>query len=312
MDQLYDNLKKFGQVKLNESMSKHTTFRIGGKARYFVIVEETEKLVELLRFLDGEGEKYFIIGGGSNLLVSDDEYEGVVIKVHSSQFRVQSDVIELDAGVFLSKAVSLATENGLSGLEWAVGVPGTVGGAVYGNAGAFRGSMQDVVWEVDVYQNGEVVTLNKEECDFGYRQSIFKKEKLVVLTARLKLAPKDKQLVMAETTKTLIERMSKKFPTEPSAGCFFKNVPLGEFKGDKKELPEKFLEINILPVAWLIEQSGMKGVSVGGAEMASTHSNYLINKEQATAKDVLRLVEKVKEKVYNKFGVEIEEEVQIL
>lgn len=174
MDELYAKLKEFGRVRANEVMRKHTTFQIGGAVQFLVEVTETEKLVGLLDYLTDEGVPYFILGGGSNLLWTDENFEGVVIKVKTSKFQVKDNIIEAEAGVQLPLVVNLATQNGLAGVEWAVGIPGTIGGATRGNAGAMGQDMSKSVFKAQVWRVGEVVELNNQECGFVYRGSSFK------------------------------------------------------------------------------------------------------------------------------------------
>ncbi len=264
MDELYTKLKTFGKVKLNEPMSKHTTFKIGGPARYFVIVEETEKLVELLNYLSGEGIAYYILGGGSNILFQDDEYDGVVIQVRSHKSEVISQTIEVDGGVSLGVVMGLAMQNSLSGLEWSAGIPGTVGGAVRGNAGAFGQATADVLDRVKVWKDGEVVEMSKDECQFVYRGSIFKENKnLVVLRVWFKLKKADKAEVLKKTQEIINARKGK-YPIYPSAGCFFTNIAIENWPGDKSELPPLFVERGKVPAGWVIDQLDFKGKELGG------------------------------------------------
>lgn len=311
MQELYQQLKEFGHVKLNEPLSKHTTFKIGGKAQFFVIVEETEKLIGLLDYLSGEGINYYILGGGSNLLFSDNEFEGVVIKVKSIKYKVESDVIEVEAGVVLAKLLNEATHNELTGLEWAAGVPGTVGGAVRGNAGAMGHDMAEVVEKVEVWRNGEVIELNKAECGFSYRESAFKKNTDVILRVWSKLAKGDKAEIL-KLVQGYLKQRTGRYPNSPSAGSFFKNIDLKNWPGNIKELPELFQVRGKVPAGWLIEQAGMKGFSVGGAKVSDEHGNFIISFDSATQHDILTLIESLKEKVYNKYGVELEPEVEVV
>ncbi|OGH84751.1 MAG: UDP-N-acetylenolpyruvoylglucosamine reductase [Candidatus Magasanikbacteria bacterium RIFOXYA2_FULL_44_8] len=311
MDSLYKQLKNFGAVKINVPMSKHTTFNIGGPAHLYVVVEETTKLVGLLNFLSGEGVMYFILGGGSNLLFADDEYEGTVIKIATDKIAASGDTIIVDAGVALGAVVNLATQNSLAGLEWAAGIPGTVGGAVRGNAGAFGGATADSLEKIIVWRDGEVLELAPSECEFGYRDSAFKHNEDVILSAVFKMVVGDKQKILAKFQENVKYR-STRFPPYPCAGSFFKNLDLANYVGDKSILPEKFLQVGKVGAAWFIEQAGMKGSAHGGAKVSDEHANFIVNWNNATQSDVLIVVEKVKEAVYNKFGVELEPEVQIV
>jgi UDP-N-acetylmuramate dehydrogenase len=326
MSDLYQQLKTFGKVKTNELMSKHTTFQIGGPARFFVIVEETEKLVALLNFLSGEGVDYVVVGAGSNLLFQDEEFNGVIIKLqisncpdvkygipHCHRDRLQNNnVIEANAGTLLASVLDETMKSGFTGMEWAAGVPGTVGGAIRGNAGAYGGSTSDNLLKVEIWENGEVKELTKEECDFNYRGSYFKDNPgAIVLRAWFRFKQGDKAAIIAKV-QDYLQRRKSRFPSFPSAGCFFTNIKLDKWPGDKSILLPEFFEIGEVPVGWIIEQVGCKGLRVGGAMVSDQHCNFIINVDNATQADILNLVEQVKEKVYNKFGVELQHEVKIV
>ena len=311
MQELYKKLKDFGKVRLNKTMDKQTTFRIGGPVFALIEIDETEKLVKLLDFLRGENQEYFILGSGSNLLWKDDEYEGVVVKIKTKNLKVENDVVEVDAGVPLAQLVNTATQNELKGMEWGAGIPGTVGGAVRGNAGAFGGAIADTLETVKVYRDGEVIELKVDDCDFGYRESIFKQNTDVILSAKIKLEKSDKQKILSQVQEYLKYR-SGRFAPHPSAGSFFKNLPLSVWEKDKKILPPKFLEINKIAAGWLVDEVKMRGSEVGGAKVSDEHANFIVNFNLSTQKDVLDLIEDIKVKVYNKYGVELEEEVQII
>ena len=312
MQEFFKQLKKFGKVKLNEKMEKHTTFKIGGVAQFFVIVDDNESLVNLLNFLSGEGVNFKIISGGSNMLFPDEEFEGVVIKVQSQNLSVNGQTIESDAGVLLSSVVSAAVKNSLSGLEWAAGIPGTIGGAVRGNAGAYGLDTGRSVEKVEIWQDGEVKILSAQECGFSYRSSLIKKTPgMIVLRAWFKLNLGDKKEIMKKIQENISSRNGK-YPPFPSAGCFFTNVKLEKWPGETKDLPALFLERGTVPAGWLVEQVGAKGLSVGGAKVSEEHANFVVNFNKATSEDVKNLVEEVKQRVYNKYGVELEFEVEII
>lgn len=312
MDLLYTELKKYGQVRANEPLSKHTTFKIGGPAKYVVTVSEADKLPALLNFLSGAGESFFILGGGSNVLAPDDEFNGVVIIIACTRCRTDKNEISVEAGALLSAAVNEATAHGLSGLEWAAGIPGTVGGAVRGNAGAHGSDMAQSIKQVEIWRDGATATLAPDECAFGYRDSIFKHGGGAILRATLKLMPSDKATVVKKTQAILLSR-SQKLPTVPSAGSFFKNIKISDWPGALPEnLPGIYRDRGMIPAGWLVEEIGLKGAQIGGAQVSPQHGNFIINTGEATQADVLTLVEKVQSEVYNKFGVELIPEVEII
>ncbi len=315
-------LQKFGRVKVNAPLAKFTTFKIGGPAAFLVVVEERKKLIGLLNFLSAEGIDCLILGGGANVVLPDEGWGGVVIKVESRKSKVstqgglgESQTIEVEAGMDLSQLVQLSTQHNLAGLEWAAGIPGTVGGAIRGNAGAryafTGGEIKDSIETAFVWRDGEVLELTPAECSFGYRDSIFKHNHDVILAGRFALKPGNRAENIAMTQKIIAERKGKQ-ASAPSAGSFFKNVPLERWKKDQSLLPERFLNYKKIAAGWLIEQAGLKGFQVGNAMVSREHGNFIINRGDATQADVLGVVEEVKTRVYNKFGIELEEEVQII
>jgi UDP-N-acetylmuramate dehydrogenase len=307
----YNRLKQFGHVRSNYSVAKYTTFQIGGPAQFFVEVTETSKLIELLNFLNSEGVSFFILGGGSNTLWRDEPYEGVVIKVQTTGLNILDQSIEAEAGVPLSVVMNTALKQSWSGLEWAAGLPGTVGGAVRGNAGAMWSDTAHSIEKVEVWRDGEVLELQPAECDFGYRTSIFKyTTNNVVLRAWYKFLPGDKTKMMSEISSYLKARAGK-YPPLPSGGSFFKNIPIDRWK-NKEDLPPEFIKIGKVPAGWIIEKAGLKGLVENGYMVSKEHGNFVVNFNKGTQEDVRKLVEKVKEEVYTKFGVELEPEVNIV
>lgn len=314
MDPFYEKLKEFGDVKINESLAKHVTFKIGGPARFFISVSKTDGLVELLNYLTGEGTDYLILSGGSNLLMNDEGFDGLVIKIATNAMPKiipggSGFDLEVEAGVSLGLVVSLAAKNSFKGIDWGIGIPGTFGGAVRGNAGAMGREISSILNWVEIWRDGEVLRLQPQECGFTYRESNFKHNQDVILSASIHLEPGDKKEIMEKMQGYLKQRKHTPFP---SAGSFFKNLKLHQWPGDKKDLPELFLQRGSVPVGWITDQLGLRGLVVGGAKISDEHGNYIINFANATQADVLSLVEEIKQKVYNKFGVELEPEVQII
>lgn len=280
----------------NEPLAKHTSFKIGGPARYFASVDSVDKLSLLIKFLNSSKISYFILGNGSNILMPDSGYNGVVIKL-SGEFEnlnVSENTIEIGAAATLKKLTLAAKENSFTGLEFAYGIPGSVGGAVYMNAGAYGGEIKDVLSEVlAMDKEGNVKTFSLEESNLSYRSSLFQKNDMVILSAKFSLEKGDIKEI-TDKMNTLLEKRKSKQPLEyPSAGSTFKR-PEGYF------------------AAALIEECGLKGESVGGAEVSIKHSGFIINKKGATAKDVLSLIRKVKNVVYEKKGVVLEPEIKII
>ncbi|MDO8499342.1 MAG: UDP-N-acetylmuramate dehydrogenase [bacterium] len=313
MDYLYNELQKYGQVHARANLAKNATFHIGGEARFLIDVTETDKFVGLLNYLLGEGIDWMILGSGTNVLFNDEPFDGVVIKVLTKKVTANGNEVEAEAGALLSNVMSVAMKAGLTGLEWTMGVPGTIGGAVRGNAGAMGRDIASSITKVEAWQDGEVKYFTRPECKFVYRGSIFKdkEKKLVILRMWLLLIPGDRAASLADMKKYMMQRQGR-YPVEPSAGSFFKNIKMEQWKGNKDLLPPLFLERGSIPVGWLVERCNMKGYAVGGAKISDIHGNFLINFNNATQKDVLAVVEKVKQAVYDKFGITLEPEVEII
>lgn len=282
-------------IYINEPMNKHTTFRIGGSADVLVTPGVSETAA-VLRLCKNHDIPVTIIGNGSNLLVGDQGIRGVVIEFGrpAEEIIIQGEQMHVTAGTMLSKAANEAAANGLSGLEFAAGIPGTVGGAVVMNAGAYGGEMKDVIRSVTVLtQEGEKRTLTLEELDLGYRHSCIPENNYIVLSAELSLQKADTEQIRAVMA-DLRERRVTKQPLEyPSAGSTFKR-PEGYFAGK------------------LIQDAGLRGYQVGGAQVSEKHCGFVINKGDASARDVRQLISDVQKKVYEEFHVQIEPEVKMI
>ena len=283
-------------VYRNEPMKRHTTFRIGGPADYYLCphsAKEIQKVVEICR---EEKLPYFILGNGSNLLVSDQGYRGVVIQLwkNVSDIRVEGCLIHAKAGASLAKIAAEALEEGLTGMEFAAGIPGTLGGAVVMNAGAYGGEMKDILKEVLVMdQQGRIFTLEKKDLKLGYRTSAVKEKGYIVLAAVLELRPGDREEIRKLMEDLKQKRVEKQPLDLPSAGSTFKR-PEGYFAGK------------------LIMDAGLRGFSVGGAQVSEKHCGFVVNTGGASASDVLTLIREVQKSVREKFGVELETEVKFL
>lgn len=312
----------FKRVKKNILLKNHTTFKIGGQADYFFKANSKEDLVAAVKWARRKKLPFFILGGGSNVLFPDEGYRGLVIKVQSSKLKIKSSkgklkIIEVEGGVKLSDLVSLAVEQGLTGLEWAVGIPGTVGGAVRGNITAFGEEIKDLVREVEVFDVDrlKVKKFKNSDCQFGYEESVFKKKKNLIILSSIFQLKKGGKLEIKNKASRYLNYRRRKHPRRPSAGCMFKNCP-GRIK-DKRVL-EKFPELEEfnkkgeIPSSYLIDRAGLKGRRIGGAEVSKKHANFIINQGGAKARDVLKLTDLVKKKVKEKFNIDLKEEVQIV
>ncbi|MBZ4646610.1 MAG: UDP-N-acetylmuramate dehydrogenase [Petroclostridium sp.] len=280
----------------NESMKNHTSFKIGGCADIMVLPQNYEQLAQTVRLCREQNIEYFLMGNGSNLLVTDKGIRGVVIKTVNflNKIEVYENYIECEAGVLLSKLAHAALQNGLTGLEFASGIPGTLGGAVVMNAGAYDGEMKDVVIETKyIDEDGKFCTVAGEQHKFGYRTSIFQGTNKIVVSSRLKLEYGDKKSIK-EKMDDLNKRRRDKQPLEmPSAGSVFRR-PEGYYAGK------------------LIQDSGLRGYSIGGAQVSEKHCGFIVNKGNATAQDVLDLIKYIQETVKSKFGVALDTEVKVI
>ena len=284
------------RVFTEEAMSQHTTFKIGGPADYFLMPDKGEDVGRVIKICKEKEIPYFILGNGSNLLVGDGGYRGAVIQIYRnmSSVTVEGNEITAQAGALLSAVAAAAKNASLTGFEFAGGIPGTIGGAVVINAGAYGGEMKDVLTEVTVMNaEGDIFTLPTEELELGYRTSIIKTAGYIVLEAKIRLKEGDPE-VIRETMKDLTIRRTTKQPLEyPSAGSTFKR-PEGYFAGK------------------LIMDSGLAGYQVGGAQVSEKHCGFVINAGDATARDVRTLMDNVRDIVYKKYGVTLEPEVKFL
>lgn len=284
-------------VLADEMMSRHTTFKTGGPADVFVMPEGKEEAALIVRLLFAQKIPYTVIGNGSNLLVSDEGYRGCIVCMSKGMDDIvtEGEEIYAGAGAMLSKVCSTAYENSLSGLVFASGIPGSVGGAVYMNAGAYGGEMKDVIKEAELLDisTGRIVILPGEQMEFGYRTSIVKGGSYVVLGARYALKAGDRPSIKRETEELAAKRREKQPLEYPSAGSTFKR-PEGYFAGK------------------LIEDAGLRGYTVGGACVSEKHCGFVINRGNATTEDIITLIRDVRRIVNEKFGVMLEPEVCML
>ena len=284
------------RVCIDEPMKKHTTFRVGGNADFFVMPKNIEEVQAVVALCKQEGMPYYILGNGSNLLVSDKGYRGTVIQIYKemSEIHIEGTKVRVQAGALLSKIGSATLAAGLTGFEFAAGIPGTVGGAVVMNAGAYGGEMKDILESATVLtQNGEVLTLYNRELELGYRTSIIARKGYTVLEAVYQLEPGEKESIRARMDELKTQRVTKQPLEYPSAGSTFKR-PEGYFAGK------------------LIQDAGLRGFRVGGAQVSEKHCGFVINTGDATAQDVMELIQQVSDKVMQEFGVRLEPEVKVL
>lgn len=280
--------KKIGSYLENVSLSKYTTYRVGGIAKIVVYPDNIDKLIELLKYLDKNNIKFKVLGKGSNLIFSSKIYDGVIIILDKlCNIEIKKNIINVEAGYSIIKLSNEAAKLGLSGLEFASGIPGTIGGGVFMNAGAYLSSFSDIVRTVTFLdENYDIKTYNLEELEYSYRNSILRERNYIVLSAELELTPKT-----PEEIKHIIsdrrERRLQSQPLEfPSAGSVFRN-PEGDYAGR------------------LIEEAGLKGEMVGGAMVSTKHANFIINHNNATGEDIKELIEIIEKKIKEKYNINL-------
>lgn len=274
-------------------MKRYTTFRIGGPARFLLLPDSPEELCNCIKICRENKIPFFIIGNGSNLLVSDAGLDGAVIKTSGCRdFRFDGSKVYAQSGILLSKLANEALKRSLSGLEFAAGIPGSLGGAVCMNAGAYGECMQNVVREVEFISESGRISVSTEH-GFSYRNSVYQKEPKIVISAVIELLPGNYEQIKSEMTQLASKRREKQPLNFPSAGSVFRR-PEGFFAGK------------------LIEDCGLKGYTIGGACVSEKHAGFIVNRDNASFSDVRKLIQHIKDSVYEKFGVALETEIKIL
>lgn len=302
--------------KRNILLSDFTTFKTGGKANYFTVVSNKGELIKAIKFAKELKLPFFILGKGSNVLFLDSGYEGLVIQMKMDKCKIKNPDIYSDSGVKLISLAKKAVQNSLTGLEWAGGIPGSVGGAIYMNAAAFGSSISDIISEIEVLdiKNFKIKKLSKKDYKSNYKDTIFIHNKnLLIVSAVFQLKKGNKEEI-AKKTRDYINYRNTRHPMNfPSAGSVFKNVKLAEVK---KETIKKFPEIKqfreFIPAAFLIEACGLKGKKINGAKISEKHANFIVNFNKAKTSDIIKLTEQAKKAVKNKFSIELEEEIRVI
>ena len=281
-------------ILTEEPMSKHTTFRVGGGAEYYIKLQNEEMLKSACKICKKHKVDYFVLGNGSNLLVGDKGIRGVVLEIGNgmNKIRIQGNTLVAQAGALLSRIGKMALDAKLTGFEFAAGIPGTIGGAVVMNAGAYGGEMKDIVTQVKVLnKEGEIQVLEAEELNFGYRHSAILEKEAIVLEVTVELETGESDAIKARMDELKVQRITKQPLEYGSAGSTFKR-PEGYFAGK------------------LIQDAGLRGFQVGGAQVSEKHCGFVINKKNATANDIAELMKQVSQKVEEEFGVKLEPEVK--
>ncbi len=290
-----NDIKKFfrGQLSINEPLAPYTSMKVGGPADYYLEPEDKEDVVSVVRYLEENKFPHMMVGRGSNLIISDEGYRGAAINLEAglSDVSLEGGVVVAQGGARLTKLVDFCAQNGLSGLEWAAGIPGTVGGAVVMNAGAHGGEIKDSFISAEIYREGVVSIVSNKEAAFSYRQSGF--GHAIVLSARFRLSPGNREEILKRKSELIAKRNATQPLNLPNSGSMFKNPP-GTF------------------AARLIEQAGLKGKRIGNVQVSEKHANFMVNLGDARAEDVLRLIELVRRTVHQNTGIQMELEVKLI
>ena len=281
-------------IMLNEPMSKHTSFKTGGNARFFVKAYSVNEIKDVLKIVKENKIPLFILGNGTNLLVKDEGFDGIVLQIKLDNIKIEDNIVTVDAGVKNAVFANKVLEKSLTGFEFASGIPGTIGGAIKMNAGAYGNEMKDIVQEVTYIDfDGHINTISNKQCEFEYRNSIFFKLNCVILQTKLKLEYGNKKEIQNKIKELVIQRKEKQPLEYPNAGSTFKRGT-------------DFI------TAKIIDECGLKGYSIGGAEVSQKHAGFIINKNNATSKDILDLIKYVQSIVKEKTGKEIKLEIEVI
>jgi len=304
------------RLKEHEPLFKHTNFRIGGPARWFVEAKSADEIIKAIQLAETNGIKWFVMGGGANILASDVGFDGLVIQLAMRGYKIDGTTVVAEAGMLTGALARATAEAGLAGFEWAVTLPGTIGGAVRGNAGCFGGEMKDVVKEVLVLRDGKPVALSSGELAFGYRESSVKHSKDIILSVTMELAPGDSAALKVKMDEQIAKRKAAQPFYGGSAGCIFKNYEIKDDELDRlkqeADIPSEMLARKQISTGWLVEQMNLKGKQIGGAKISDEHGNFIVNLGSATADDVIQLISLIKTKARDRFGIQLEEEVEYL
>lgn len=306
-------------------MSEYTSFRIGGAAKYFYDAKNIDDFLQAVKAAENSGLSYFILGGGTNILVSDQGYDGIVILSNNQAMEFTNNLVHVGPGVTVANLLEEAHKKGLGGIEFMAGIPGSVGGAIRGNAGAYGralGDFGDVVQSVTVYKDGKIEKLTQQEMRFSYRSSVVKLEGGIILEALLKLQIKDPEEILSIMNKNLEYRYKRTPSDVQSAGSVFKNIELSKTLLNRKRIlkelditKEEFAEVtkyDKLPVSYINDKLGHKGKTIGRAQVSKLHGGYIINLGGAKADHVLQLIAFIKTRVRDKLGIHLEEEIQFV
>ncbi|HXT73634.1 MAG TPA: UDP-N-acetylmuramate dehydrogenase [Candidatus Angelobacter sp.] len=307
------------KILVGVPLAPHSNYRIGGPARYFCEATNEEEIRAGVLFAREQNLQLFVLGGGTNLLISDSGFDGLMLKPSLMQLERHGNVVTVGAGVLVADLLKFTIEHSLSGLEWAGGLPGTVGGAVRGNAGAFRGEIKDRVVSVESFDVEMLETISRDNvaCQFGYRSSIFKEKngREIILTTKINMIQGERAAIAAGIQDKINYRLERHPMEYPNIGSTFQNVDLKLVPDEMRDAVAKVVKVDpfpVVPTAYLISEAGLRGTQHGGAQVSQKHPNFIVNLGGATAADVKFLIAVVKERVFEKYGIRLEEEIQLV
>jgi UDP-N-acetylmuramate dehydrogenase len=285
-------MNNYGVVIENANLKDYNTYKINSKCKFLIIVNDIVKLTNLIKYLEDNNDKYFIIGNGSNIILPE-FYDGIIIKLDFGDITINKNIVTIGASYLINKLAIITANNNLSGLEFASGIPGTIGASVINNAGAYNDEIMNYVDSIEVLENNKIKIIKKEDIEYSYRHTSLKKRKLVIIKVILKLKVGDKNNSLA-VIKERMERRIKSQPLEyPSAGSVFRN-PEGDY------------------AARLIESLNLKGYQIGGAKISEKHANFIVNNNNATGKDIIKLINYVHQKVLETYNIDLILEQEII
>ncbi len=308
----------FGErFRQNELMARHSTFRVGGPAKYFIEVKTITEIKNAIAIAKEHKIPVFVFSGGSNILVSDDGFFGLVIKIVMRDWEIDENLVIAEAGALTSLVARKVADAGLAGFEWGATLPGSIGGAARGNAGCFGSEMKDHVKWIEVLREGKVIRLTNDGMQFDYRHSAIKQSQDIILRVALELQKENSDEIKSRINVFMKKRSESQPLGVGTAGCTFKNykikdkIDLARIK-DKIEIPDEMVANMKISVGWLIDKLGFKGKKVGGAQVSERHGNFIFNVDNATANDIKELIMMIKSEVSDRFGIDLEEEIQLV
>lgn len=305
------------KIQKNIPLKKHTTFKIGGNAGYFLDARDRGSIIDGILWAKSRRIPFMLIGGGSNILFGEKGYKGLIIRNSWRELRkINKDTVFASSGLEMPALVEYFAKNGMGGMEWAGGLPGTLGGAVRGNAGAFMGEIKDSVHGVESFsENKGIIERGNKKCGFGYRDSIFKHNGEIILGVLLKYRKADRKKIRAKISECKKYRQAHQPLSYPSAGSFFKNIPLKEVSARAREEFKDVIKVDpfpVIPAAAVTDKLGLKGKQIGGARLSKKHPNFIVNTNRASCSDVIALANLVKRKALKKYDIKMTVEVQII